>query len=80
MNKQIKELAEKAQVEHCVSHVRLQEFADLIIKDVVKEIGLANTQHCALTTHDLGITNCAQAKITNHVLNTYGLKQTYGVF
>lgn len=33
MNEKLKELAVKAKVEHCVSHVRLQEFADLIIKD-----------------------------------------------
>ena len=32
MNERIKEVAIKAQVEHCISHVRLQEFADLIIE------------------------------------------------
>jgi hypothetical protein len=31
MNELIKELATKAQLEHCVSHVRLQEFAELIV-------------------------------------------------
>ena len=80
MNERTKQLAKQAQLEHCVSHDRLQEFADLIISDVILEIGSANTQHCALTTHDLGIVNCVDAKITNHVLNTYGLKQQYGVF
>ena len=80
MNERTKQLAVKAQLEHCVSHARLQEFADLIISDVISEIGSANTQHCALTTHDLGIVNCVDAKIINHVLNTYSLKQTYGVF
>jgi len=33
MNERIKELAVKAQVEHCVSHVRLQEFAELIVRE-----------------------------------------------
>jgi hypothetical protein len=33
MNERLKQIAIKAQVEHCVSHVRLQEFADLIIKE-----------------------------------------------
>ena len=33
MNEQIKELAVKAQLEHCVSHVRLQEFAELIVRE-----------------------------------------------
>ena len=37
MNEKLKEIAVKAQVEHCVSHVRLQEFAELIIKECIKE-------------------------------------------
>ena len=37
MNERIKELAVKAKVEHCISHVRLQEFAELIVKECVRE-------------------------------------------
>jgi hypothetical protein len=33
MNERIKEIAVKAQVEHCISHVRLQEFAELIVRE-----------------------------------------------
>jgi hypothetical protein len=33
MNEKLKEIAIKAQVEHCISHVRLKEFADLIVKE-----------------------------------------------
>jgi hypothetical protein len=33
MNELFKEIAIKAQIEHCVSHVRLQEFAELIVQD-----------------------------------------------
>ena len=33
VNQRIKELAIKAQVEHCISHVRLEEFAELIIRE-----------------------------------------------
>jgi hypothetical protein len=35
MNERIKELAVQAKVEHCVSHVRLQEFAELIVKECI---------------------------------------------
>lgn len=31
MNERLKEIAIKAQVEHCVSHVRLEKFAELIV-------------------------------------------------
>jgi hypothetical protein len=80
MNERLKQIAKLAQVEHCISHVRLQEFADLIIKDVIDEIGNAKIMHCALTTHDLGVVNCVDAKITNHLLSTFDIKQQYGVF
>jgi len=36
MNETLKEIAKQAQVEHCISHVRLQEFAELIILDCAK--------------------------------------------
>jgi len=36
MNERIKELAIEAKVEHCISHIRLQEFAELIIRDIHK--------------------------------------------
>lgn len=38
MNEHLRELAVKAQVEHCISHVRLKEFAELIIKECVSKI------------------------------------------
>jgi hypothetical protein len=38
MNKHLRELAVKAQVEHCISHVRLEEFAELIIKECANEL------------------------------------------
>jgi hypothetical protein len=80
MNERLKQLAISAQVEHCISHVRLQEFAELIIKDVIDEISNSNMQHCALTTHDLSVVNCVDVKITNHLLNTFDIKQQFGVF
>jgi hypothetical protein len=35
MNTQIKEIAIKAKVEHCISHVRLQEFAELMTAEFI---------------------------------------------
>ena len=35
MNEQFRQLAIKAQLEHCVSHVRLQEFAELIVRECI---------------------------------------------
>lgn len=33
MNEKIREFSLKAKAEHCISHVRLEEFAELIIKE-----------------------------------------------
>ena len=33
MNERLREIAVNAQVEHCISHVRLQEFAELIVRE-----------------------------------------------
>ncbi len=38
MNKVVTEIAIRAQVEHCVSHVRLEEFAKLIVLECTNEI------------------------------------------
>jgi len=57
----------------------IEKFAYLIIKDVIDEIGSANAQHCAITTHDLGVVNCVDAKITNHLYRTFDIKQQFGV-
>ena len=40
MNERLKEIAVKAQVEHFISHVRLEEFAELIVRECV---GLCET-------------------------------------
>ena len=37
MNEVLKQIAIKAQVEHCISHVRLQEFADLILGECLEQ-------------------------------------------
>lgn len=35
MNETLKQIAIQAQVEHCISHVRLEKFAELIVKQCV---------------------------------------------
>jgi len=78
MNKRIKELIDKATtIEEygwgaSYENFDREKFAELIVRDVISEIGSANTQHCAITTYDLGIVNCTESKITNHLLSTFG--------
>lgn len=38
MNTILTEIAIKAKVEHCISHVRLQNFAELIVQECIRKI------------------------------------------
>lgn len=38
MNEVLTKIAVKAQVEHCISHVRLQDFAELIVKETINQM------------------------------------------
>lgn len=38
MNEVLTQIAKQAMVEHCVSHVRLQDFAELIIKECINNV------------------------------------------
>jgi hypothetical protein len=44
MNEQLKQIAIEAKVEHCISHVRLQEFAELFLEESIK-VMMANDYH-----------------------------------
>jgi hypothetical protein len=50
-----------------ISAEKLETFAKDVIVECLKQIEIANSQHCAYTTFDLGIVNCAKEKITDHI-------------
>ena len=76
MNEKLKEIAVKAQVEHCISHVRLEQFAELIVKDIINVLESDNTiRHVAYTTFDLDLVEGAIGKSINAITAHYGMKQ-----
>ena len=52
MNQQLTELAIQAQVEHCISHVRLEEFADLIVAKCIQAVKNTDIRSIVYTTYD----------------------------
>ena len=46
MKTYIKEIAIQAQLEHCVSHVRLEKFAELIVRECVDELMILHKAAC----------------------------------
>jgi hypothetical protein len=74
MNERIKELAIEAQVEHCVSHVRLEEFADLIIQEAILAVeSKTNTNHI-YTTFDQGMVSHTINNSVKAIKEHFGLK------
>ena len=60
MNENLKEIAIKAQVEHCVSHVRLEEFAKLIVKECANHCDLL-LDHKISSEWSRGTHDCSRA-------------------
>ena len=75
MNQNLKEIAVKAQVEHCISHVRLEEFAKLIVQDIINVLESKNEiRHVAYTTYDLSVIEGTIEKSINAITEHYGMK------
>ena len=69
MNEVLTQIAKEAMVEHCISHVRLQAFAELIVKETISKISQQ------LDTHgDNQANNPAYYKAIEDVEQYFGVK------
>jgi len=72
MNNTLKEIAVKAQVEHCISHVRLEKFAELILVDVIDQIkDQLVGNRCVYTSYDLQLSVCVKDEIIKVIKQRY---------
>lgn len=69
MNEVLTQIAINAQVEHCISHVRLQEFAELIVKETISKMSQQLNAH-----GDNQANNPAYYKAINDTLKHFGVK------
>jgi len=51
-------------------------FVDIIVKDVLQVIDLANTNQCAYTTYDAGVQECTRTELIRIVKDTYSVDYT----
>ena len=80
MNEALKELAVKAQVEHCISHVRLEEFAELIVQDIINVLESKNEiRHIASTTFTLSVIEGTIEKSIDAITEHYGMKKHFRI-
>jgi hypothetical protein len=79
MKEKIKELALQAGGSHYpeVGGDILELFADLLVKDVLREIDKVNTNVCCGTTYDTSISACVREKIVDHIKQAYDIKYKF---
>jgi len=56
----------------------LEKFADLLIKELIREVDDTNTNHCCGTTYDLGLADCVKGKILSHLKSEYEVTYKVG--
>ena len=57
-----------------VSAEKLEQLVQDVLQECLDQIEIANSQHCAYTTFDQGVVDCAKEKITNHVKQHFDVK------
>lgn len=68
MNEVLTQIAKQAMVEHCISHVRLQEFAELLVKETISKMSQQLDAH-----GDNQANNPAYYKSINDTLKHFGV-------
>jgi hypothetical protein len=69
MNEVLTQIAKKAMVEHCIGHVRLQDFAELIVKETIAKMSQQLDAH-----GDNQANNPTYYKAINDTLKHFGVK------
>jgi hypothetical protein len=70
VNTILTEIATKAKVEHCISHVRLQEFAELLVKETISKMSQQLDAH-----GDNQANNPSYYKSINDTLKHFGIEK-----
>jgi hypothetical protein len=72
MNERIRELAKEALVEHCVSHVRLEKFAELIVREC---INICDREYVAQIGTPASAHNSAIKKCRDNIAQHFGVEE-----
>ena len=73
MNGRIRELAVQARIQ-MVSEPRLQEFSELIVRDILQTIDNAvNYNKCVYTTYDKTVADCTASTLREKIKSNFGI-------
>jgi hypothetical protein len=79
MKEKIKEIALQAGGSHYpeVGGDILELFADLLVKDVLREIEECNIRHGCVTTYDYSVAEGTKERIVKHIKDSYDIKYKF---
>ena len=80
MNERIKDLIEEANLiedRYALPDEFAQQFADLLIREVIDCLAITNVNNCAYTTYDQGVAECTRGELIRRVAENFGVDYTY---
>ena len=80
MNERIRDMIEEASLiedRYALPDEFAEQFAHLILKDVIDTLAITNANRCAYTTHDQGILECTRTELIRAVIAAYDIKYQY---
>ena len=80
MNERIRDLIEEAHIiedRYALPDEFAERFADLLLRDVLDTLAIANANRCAGTTYDQGVLECTREELIKALMQAYDIKYTF---
>ena len=80
MNERIRDMIEEASLiedRYALPDEFAEQFAELLLKDVIDTLAITNANRCAYTTHDQSTVECTRTELIRAVIAAYDIKYQY---
>ena len=80
MNERIKDLMEEANIiedRYALPDEFAEQFANLLLRDIIDTLSIVNANRCSSTTYDQGVVECARGELIRAVITAYNIDYTY---
>jgi hypothetical protein len=80
MNERIRDMIEEASLikdRYALHDEFAEQFAELLLKDVIDTLAITNANRCAYTTHDQSTLECTRTELIRAVIAAYDIKYQY---
>jgi hypothetical protein len=80
MNERIKDLIEQANLiedRYALPDEFAEQFAELLLRDVLDTLAIVNPKKCTSTTYDQGVAECTRGELIRALIKAYDINYTY---